>query len=1061
MAGKQWRYSIRIGVVAIFVIATALTASIAIGLQYYFSYQQSLTATKALYRQTAEQTADYLESRDRNARNIALSLARYPRLANPDGQVPASTLSLFAQTLALNPGLYAIYMGFDNGRFYELINLDAHPLVRSRLDASPTERWLLAIRNHDTNVLQHIYLDHQLRILRQTRQTSSYDPRTRPWYQNAQQGDVFQTAPYVFDSLNAPGRTYSLRLDKTSAVLGLDITLDAVTDHLMKLPVAKGTELYLHDRQGRVIASNAPTLKSNLPDLPPLSLSEAEKALVKALSPLRVSNEMDWAPVDFAIGGEPNGYAIDVLTLISQMTGLELQYVNGHTWPVLVSLYQEGNIDILQPILRNENNASLGLFSRPFLNLPFAIASDSDQPGYSHLSQLSGKRLGLGQEWSIIPVIETHFPDIQLHQYPGTLDALRAVQRGEIDAAIDNAAILRFIQRQYFLEGLTIKEGQDNGLPSEMGELFLLVHPDQQPLQALLNKALAAIPPEAHAQLSKKWLEDHQAFSRFSGTVPYPALLQTDNELRNTSLPSHSLKEFQENNSHYYLFSRPFETGTNLTFSAVAPAWLITGPARENALWAAGITALCIVILLPLAGLFAAPIVNPIKRLEAETHKVKNRDYTQVKRIPSRIIETEKLSTSLYVMAQSIRQHEKNQEALMESFIELIAQAIDEKSAYTGAHCARVPELGMMLAEAASQSDAKPFQDFSLDDERKRREFRIAAWLHDCGKITTPEHIVDKGAKLEANYNRIHEIRTRFEILWRDADIEYLKATLAHPEQQAKYDQHWQARHQELQQQFRIVAEANVGAEFLSEKTKAVLKDIGAQTWLRHFDDRQGLSPLESRRLGPGQSDLPVQETLLADKPEHLIPHEHPPHYPEHLGITLTPPHYQANLGELYNLLIERGTLTDEDRFKINEHIINTIRMLDKLPFPEELAKVPQYASTHHERVDGHGYPRGLRDEQLELPDRILAVADVFEALTASDRPYKDAKTVSAALRIMNHMVADGHLDADVFRLMLQSGIVEEYARLHLSADQLDIRGFSDYLPSQGAEPTGHTQKQP
>lgn len=178
-----------------------------------------------------------------------------------------------------------------------------------------------------------------------------------------------------------------------------------------------------------------------------------------------------------------------------------------------------------------------------------------------------------------------------------------------------------------------------------------------------------------------------------------------------------------------------------------------------------------------------------------------------------------------------------------------------------------------------------------------------------------------------------------------------------------------------------------------------------------------------------------------------MIPHEHPPHYPEHLGITLTPPHYQANLGELYNLLIERGTLTDEDRFKINEHIINTIRMLDKLPFPEELAKVPQYASTHHERIDGNGYPRGLKGEQLELPDRILAVADVFEALTASDRPYKEAKTVSVALRIMNHMVADGHLDADVFRLMLQSGIVEEYARQHLSADQLDLRGFSEYLP--------------
>ena len=1044
MAGTPWRYSIRIGVVAIFVIATALTASIAIGLQYYFSYQQSLATTKVLYRQTAEQTADFLESRDNKARNVAHSLARYPRLAKDDGQVPASTLHLFAQTLALNPGLYAIYLGFDNGRFYELINLEAHPLVRRRLDANKAERWLLAIRDNEADHKTLYYLDPQLNILREVKEPSSYDPRTRPWYLQASTEQVFQTSPYIFDSLDAPGRTYSLRLDKTPAVIGLDTTLDAITDHLQTLPVATGTELYLHDDHGRIIASNAPLLDSYLPEVDPLPLSAEETALVESLSPLRVSNELDWAPVDFAISGEPNGYAIDVLTLISQMTGLEFQFVNGHTWPALVNLYQEGNLDILQPILRNDNNANLGLFSHSFLNLPFAFASRKGQAGITHLSQLSGKTLAVGEDWSIIPVMKRGYPDVTLRQYPGTLDALRAVQSGEVDAAIDNAAILRFIQRQFFLEGLVIMDSNDTGLPANMGELFLMVHPDQQPLRALLNRALDAIPPDAHTQLRSKWLESTQAFSRFSGTVPYPILLSQHSQ-------DTALQEFHDGDSHYYLFSRPFSSGTDLSFSAVAPASLITGPARDNALWAAGITTLCILVLLPLAGLFAAPIVNPIKRLEAETHKVKNRDYHEVKRIRTRIVETEKLAASLYAMAQSIRQHEKNQEALMESFIELIAQAIDEKSAYTGAHCARVPELGMMLAEAASQSDDKPFQGFSLEDERKRREFRIAAWLHDCGKITTPEHIVDKGAKLEANYNRIHEIRTRFEVLLRDADIDYLKATLAHPEQQAEHDKRWQSRREALHEQFRFVAQANVGGESLSNEDKQTLKKIGAQTWQRHFDDRLGLSPLEARRLGPGNPHLPVTETLLADKAEHLIPHEHPPHYPEHLGITLKPPHFQANLGELYNLSIDYGTLTDEDRFKINEHIINTIRMLDKLPFPEELAKVPQYASTHHERLDGKGYPRSLTGDDLEIPDRILAVADVFEALTASDRPYKHAKTVSESLRIMNRMVTEGHLDGEVFRLMLLSGVVHDYARQHLSADQQDVHDFHEYLPGSAA----------
>ena len=558
-------------------------------------------------------------------------------------------------------------------------------------------------------------------------------------------------------------------------------------------------------------------------------------------------------------------------------------------------------------------------------------------------------------------------------------------------------------------------------------------------LLALLNRALASIPDKVREQLRRKWLTDGQAISQYTGTVPYAQLLHPASENRAR------LRQFTDNSALHYLYARRLGAHSAMNFAAVASRQVITGAATHHALLAAGITGLCILFLLPFAGLFASPIVHPIKQLEAESQKVKERRYQQITRVRTRIVETEKLAASLYDMARSIRSHERKQQDLMEAFIELIARAIDEKSAYTGAHCARVPALGIMLAEAASSSDDGPFADFSLSDERKRREFRIAAWLHDCGKITTPEHIVDKGAKLEAIYNRIHEIRTRFEVLWRDAEIDYLNASHDAPQQEAQLRQQWQARQQALQQQFAFIAAANQGGETMSEDDKARIREIGAQTWTRHFDDRLGLSPQQTRQLDDREVPLPVMETLLQDKPEHLVPHEHPPQYDDHLGINMAIPRWRANLGEVHNLTIERGTLTSEDRFKINEHIINTIRMLDALPFPEELAKVPQYASTHHERLDGQGYPRRLSAAQLEIPDRILAVADVFEALTAADRPYKHAKTLSESLAIMKQMVADGHIDGEVFALFLRSGVCRRYVRQYLADSQIDIDDIEGY----------------
>lgn len=459
------------------------------------------------------------------------------------------------------------------------------------------------------------------------------------------------------------------------------------------------------------------------------------------------------------------------------------------------------------------------------------------------------------------------------------------------------------------------------------------------------------------------------------------------------------------------------------------------------------VTGLCLLLLLPVSWFFASSIVNPILKLVGENKKIQQRDYNEVSTLSSHILEIHYLASSMVDMSRSIEQHENSQKALMESFVELIAQAIDDKSPYTAGHCERVPELGIWLADAASGSTDEAFSEFSFKTPDERREFRLAAWLHDCGKITTPEHIVDKGTKLETIYNRIHEVRTRFEVLLRDAKITYYEQLLAHPEQQSVLKQKLEQQTEKLHADFSFIAACNVGGEFMDEAQLSRLHEVASIKWQRHFDASLGLSPLEEMRMADLKNQhLPVEESLLSDKPSDLIPHEKAVEYPESLGINMAIPEYKYNLGEVYNLSVARGTLTAEDRFKINEHVISTIRMLGSVPFPKELAKVPRYASTHHETLKGTGYPRKLTAEQLSIPERVLVLADIFEALTAADRPYKKAKPLSVAIDILAKMVADQHVDEDVFKLFLTSGIYLKYAKRYLNPEQIDDVDIAKYL---------------
>jgi HD-GYP domain-containing protein (c-di-GMP phosphodiesterase class II) len=398
------------------------------------------------------------------------------------------------------------------------------------------------------------------------------------------------------------------------------------------------------------------------------------------------------------------------------------------------------------------------------------------------------------------------------------------------------------------------------------------------------------------------------------------------------------------------------------------------------------------------------------------------------------------------------RQLLQAQKDLMNALVKLIAGAIDAKSAYTGGHCQRVPVLTRLLAEAACAQQDGPFKDFQLSEE-EWEAVDIAAWLHDCGKVTTPEYVVDKATKLETIYDRIHEIRMRFEVLKRDVEIAYWQAIAKGGDPDALRDR-MEAELRALDDDFAFVAECNEGGEFMDPERITRLKRIAARTWRRTLDDRLGCSYEEKARKNRTQApDLPVEEALLADREDHIThraPHEiidkeNP------WGIRIETPPHKFNRGEIYNLSIGRGTLTAEERYIINDHMTQTIMMLESLPLPRHLRDVPEIAGGHHEKMNGKGYPKRLARDQMSPVARMMAIADVFEALTAADRPYKKAKPLSEAIRIMANMKRDHHLDPDLLDLFLTSGVWKNYAERFLDATQIDDPDIDAVLRMQPA----------
>jgi HD-GYP domain-containing protein (c-di-GMP phosphodiesterase class II) len=297
-------------------------------------------------------------------------------------------------------------------------------------------------------------------------------------------------------------------------------------------------------------------------------------------------------------------------------------------------------------------------------------------------------------------------------------------------------------------------------------------------------------------------------------------------------------------------------------------------------------------------------------------------------------------------------------EELMESFIHAIATAIDEKSPYTGGHVRRVAELTMAIAQRINDVKVGPYADVRFSDDQLK-ELQTAAWLHDVGKVTTPECVVDKATKLETIYDRIGLLRLRFEVCGLQAQLRKLQEGVPSGSAETIDKDEIETA---LKEEFRFISETNLGSERMSDEMMEKVRNIARRTWT--LDGKE--------------------ETLLSPD-------------------------------EVENLNIRQGTLSAREREIIQNHARMTYKILSQLPFPKKLKHVPYYAATHHEMLNGKGYPKGLNAAQLPLQSRIIALADVFEALTANDRPYRKGKTLEETMHILAMMVKDGHIDPDLF----------------------------------------------
>jgi len=908
-------------------------------------------------------------------------------------------LAPVSEAMRLNPNLSAIFVGYEDGEFFLIRSLNHHEAAGEVLDAPPGSTFAVQSIERGHGPAAHgelLFFDEDLELVnRRALESTDFDPRTRDWYKAAiGTPDQITTDFYTFFTTGEVGLTFARRLDGGGGVVGADLALRDLSAALSRERITPSTKIAIFDGSSRVIA-----LSEHERGVPLVGRRDTEAVEMPRLGDLDDPVYQALAQRMHA-GEELDRFEIEVggARWLGSVTTLPTR---GSEPVHLATLIPHR--ELLANVERIRDQSVL--ISLVLLAVAVALVLVISR-------NVSGSLRRLAREAE------------QIRRFKLSTPMAARSRIAEVDELAETMGIMKSSLQRFFEISRALSAEKDRRRLLEMilreackvshadGGAILMETEDESALEvAILENDRAGIymggtsgvePPFEPVTISSK----PDAWGRLS--------IDDATAARGESIRIDDIdadEEFALEIVHERYDADGSESKSLLSVPLADQKGEFVGLLQlVNARSASG----------EICG-FDPEVVPYIEALSADA-----------------------------AVALDLRRLLKAQKDLLESFIHVVAGAIDAKSPYTHGHCQRVPEIARLLAEAAQESSDGPFADFHLTDD-EWYELHIASWLHDCGKVTTPEYVVDKATKLETIHDRIHEIRTRFEVLWRDEWIDYYKALLETPGDRERLWNRLEKRLNRLRGDFEFVAECNSGETEMDEERITRLRSIGAQTWKRHLDDRIGLShdELERKQRRPAPR-LPTLEPLLADKVEHVVERPASVFGDNRHGFKMEVPESLYNLGELYNLSVTRGTLTDEERFKINEHVVQTIHMLGRLPFPRELRRVPEWAGNHHEKLNGTGYPRRLAAADLSMPERIMAIADVFEALTASDRPYKPPKTLGQSLRIMAFFRDDGHICPDLFDLFLTSGAYLEYARQYLQPEQIDDVDISQLIRVQG-----------
>lgn len=1039
----QKTFTLRFAVASAFLAMASLIILFALVLQHYFNHQLALDAADREFVSVAQLVSRDLQSLERNAGKMAYTLARHPwspaQLHSPQQM---RYLLQVSEVFALSDSFFSLRVGFADNQYVQMINLNADPALREAFAAAPEDRWLL-IQNVITEqgAEKHMRYYNQGFQLRHTQRDSSHvNLASLAWFTQAKLGQVARTKPYVLAFTGLSGVSFS---QKTSdgAVVGVDFVLNTLSNTLQRKLFLKQSQAFVFTEKGRVVIGGQKKARSKVSSDNKIEMNAREAAFVAQNKRIVVGSELYFPPFEFSSAGVPGGLSIDLFELLVSKTPLQIQYVNGLTFEQQMNSFRLGELDLMLSMRIDQARQAYGIFSEPMLNAPIVVATSQQNPlDINSVDDLANMTLALQRDYVVSDFLMARFADLKYLRVGSTLDGLQALDAGLVDGVLETRAVMNYLSRFYFIDNIKLSAPLGEFGDQAQTALRYFARKDMPELLSILAKARTLVSAQEWKAVQDKWLNYVTAPAASNGELaylPHEALLQ----IANQPARQQQIETVTIDGESHWVYVQPIghsaEKGQGEFLALTVPVSSATAHYVKQIWLASFVSLLVLLLFLPLIFYCASYLVKPIRKLITQHTLIEQRRFSEVQPVRSRVKEIDQLAGSMQFMAKSIDQYNQARRTFLDAFIQVLAEAIDDKSPYTAGHCERVPHLACMLAEAAC-ADQSTFADFNFINDEQWREFKVAAWLHDCGKITTPEHIVDKGSKLECIYNRIHEIRMRFEVLWRDTQIDFWEGVSKSPEDRIALEKIRDARLAQIKEDFAFVAKANQGAEQMPAEDLIRLNQLSQLTWQRNLDDRLGLSPAEVNHLAGTESRTPALEPLLGNKTEHIYPRRSVKERDAKYGFSMPAPENLQNLGELYNLSVRRGTLTTEDRYIINEHIMQTIQMLETLPLPDDLKRVPEYAGNHHETINGKGYPRGLNGGELSIPARIMAIADIFEALTAADRPYKEAKPLSESLAILKCMSDEQHIDKDLFALFVTSGTYLRYAHTFLQPEQID-----------------------